>query len=141
MKRAAVALVLVVSCGGKGNAHDVFLALRPEMRVKRWRGFFRGMTRPYFFHSPEDYQKWLPRYGFRPLEIRLAPKDATYGGRAGFGAWLRTTWLPYTERVPENQREEFIAAVTDRYVARHPPDPAGRVHVRMVRLEIEAVKE
>jgi len=28
---------LVVSCGGKGNAHDVFVALRPEMRLKRWR--------------------------------------------------------------------------------------------------------
>ena len=26
---------LVVSCGGKGNAHEVFLALRPEMRLKR----------------------------------------------------------------------------------------------------------
>ena len=34
---------LIVSCGGKGNAHDVFLALRPEMRLKRWREFFRKM--------------------------------------------------------------------------------------------------
>src|SRR6266702_3195792 len=40
---------LVVSCGGKGNAHDVFLALRPEMRLKRWREFFRKMEAPYFF--------------------------------------------------------------------------------------------
>src|SRR4051794_40834834 len=31
---------LIVSCGGKGNAHDVFLALRPEMRLKQWREFF-----------------------------------------------------------------------------------------------------
>jgi hypothetical protein len=36
--------------------------------------------------------------------------------------------------------EEFIGAVTDRYVAKHPPDADGRVHVRMVRLEIDAVK-
>jgi hypothetical protein len=42
--------------------------------------------------------------------------------------------------VPENLREEFIAAVTQRYLAKHPPDKAGKVHVRMVRLEIEAVK-
>ncbi len=40
---------LVVSCGGKGNAHDVFLALRPEMRLKRWREFFRKLEAPYFF--------------------------------------------------------------------------------------------
>jgi hypothetical protein len=42
--------------------------------------------------------------------------------------------------VPESGREEVIAAVTRRYVAKHPPDAEGKVHVRMVRLEIEAEK-
>jgi trans-aconitate methyltransferase len=131
---------LVISCGGKGNAHDVFVALRPEMRMKRWRQFFRRMPKPYFFYSPADYEKWLPRSGFKALNVRLRPKDATYAGREGFAAWLRTTWLPYVQRVPENMREEFIAAVANRYVTRHPPDAEGRTHVRMVRLEIEAVR-
>jgi trans-aconitate 2-methyltransferase len=131
---------LIVSCGGKGNAHDVFLALRPEMRLKRWREFFRKMAAPYFFHSPEEYKKWLPRFGFKTRSIKLAPKDATYPGRDGFATWLRTTWLPYTQRVPENAREEFIEAVVTRYVARHPLDAKGLVHVRMVRLEIDATK-
>jgi trans-aconitate methyltransferase len=144
LRRTAVCLrsggQLVVSCGGKGNAQDVFVALRPEMRLKRWRGFFRRMPKPYFFYSPEDYKKWLPRAGFKTLNIQLAPKDATHDGPDGFAAWLRTTWLPYTQRVPEHLREEFIAAVADRYLAEHPPDAEGRVHVRMVRLEIDAVK-
>jgi trans-aconitate 2-methyltransferase len=131
---------LVVSCGGGGNAHDVFVALRPEMRLKPWRKFFRGMGKPYFFYSPADYEKWLPRFGFDTVGIRLAPKEATYAGRGGFVAWLRTTWLPYVQRVPDDLREKFIAAVTDRYLARHPPDDAGRIHVRMVRLEIDAIK-
>ncbi len=61
-------------------------------------------------------------------------------GADGFATWLRTTWIPYVQRVPENLREEFIAAVTQRYVAKHPPDADGKVHVRMVRLEIDAVK-
>jgi trans-aconitate methyltransferase len=104
---------LVISCGGKGNAHDVFLALRPEMRLQRWRGFFRKMPMPYFLYAPGDY---------------------------GFATWLRTTWLPFVQRVPENLREEFIAAVTRRYVAKHPLDSQRNVHVRMVRLEIDAEK-
>ena len=131
---------LIVSCGGKGNAHDVFLALRPEMRLKRWREFFRKIETPYFFHSPEEYKKWLPRFGFKTRSVKLAPKDATYRDRKGFAAWLRTTWLPYTQRVPENLREEFIAAVVERYVAKHSLDTKGVVHVRMVRLEIDAVR-
>jgi trans-aconitate 2-methyltransferase len=131
---------LIVSCGGKGNAHDVFVALRPEMRLKRWRGFFRRLEKPYFFYSPADYEKWLPRFGFKSRGVRLSSKDAVYAGRDGFAAWLRTTWLPYVQRVPENLREEFIAAVTDRYIARHPLDDARRVHVRMMRLEIDAIR-
>jgi trans-aconitate methyltransferase len=131
---------LIVSCGGKGNAHDVFVALRPEMRLKRWREFFRRLEKPYFFYRPDSYEKWLPRFGFKSRGVRLSSKDAVYDGRDGFAAWLRTTWLPYTQRVPEDLREEFIAAVTDRYVAKHPPDADGRVHVRMMRLEIDAVR-
>lgn len=131
---------LMVSCGGKGNAHDVFLALLPEMRLKRWRQFFRKMEAPYFFHSPEEYKKWLPRFGFETRSVKLAPKDATYEGREGFSAWLRTTWLPYTQRVPDDLREEFISRVVDRYLAKHRADARGLVHVRMVRLEIDATR-
>jgi len=129
---------LVVSCGGKGNAHDVFLALRPELRLRRWREFFHPLPAPYFFFSPEDYKRWLPQTGFKTRHLKLVPKDAAYAGAEGLATWLRTTWLPYVHRVPENLREEFIGAVTKRYLAQHPADAANKVHVRMVRLEIEA---
>jgi trans-aconitate methyltransferase len=131
---------LVVSCGGKGNAQDVFVALRPEMRLNRWREFFRQMPAPYFFYAPGDYEKWLPKFGFNIQSLKLEPKDATYDGADGFATWLRSTWIPYVQRVPENLREEFIEAVTQRYAARQPPDADGQLHVRMVRLEIDAVK-
>jgi trans-aconitate 2-methyltransferase len=131
---------LMISCGGKGNAADVFTALRPEMRLKRWRKFFRKMPMPYFFYASGDYEKWLPKFGFLIQNVQLAPKDAAYAGARDFATWLRTTWIPYVQRVPEHLREEFIAAVTDRYLAKHPPDAEGKVHVRMVRLEIDAVK-
>ncbi|HEV2456058.1 MAG TPA: methyltransferase domain-containing protein [Verrucomicrobiae bacterium] len=131
---------LVVSCGGKGNAQDVFVALRPELRAKPWREFFRQMPEPYFFYGPDQYKAWLAKAGFKTRSLRLAPKDATYPGAEGFATWLRTTWIPYVQRVPENVRDEFIAAVTARYLAKHPPDADNHVHVKMVRLEIDAIK-
>jgi trans-aconitate 2-methyltransferase len=131
---------LVVSCGGKGNAQDVFVALRPELRAKPWREFFRQIPEPYFFYTPEEYKKWLGKAGFKTRVLRLTPKDATYPGVEGFAAWLRTTWMPYIQRLPENLREEFITAITRRYVAKHPLDADNNVHVKMVRLEIDAVK-
>jgi len=131
---------LVVSCGGKGNAQEVFVVLCAEMRRNRWREFFRKMETPYFFHRPEEYEKWLPRFGFKARGVRLTDKDMVFASSDGLAGWFRTTWLPYTQRVPEPSREEFIARVVQRYVAKHPPDASGRVHVRMVRLEIDAVK-
>jgi trans-aconitate 2-methyltransferase len=131
---------LVVSCGGKGNAQDVFVALRPELRTRAWRQYFRQIPEPYFFYSADEYKKWLARAGFSTRRIGLAPKDATYPGAEGFSSWLRTTWMPYVQRVPEDLREQFIAAVTRRYLAKHPPDARNNVHVKMVRLEIDAIK-
>ena len=132
---------LMVSCGGKGNAHDVFLAIRSRIRLPHWRGYFRKLERPYHFYGPDDYRKWLPKFGFTSAHVHLAAKDMTLNGPAGLAAWLRTTWLPYTQRVPEAAREQLIDSVVVRYMEKQPADHAGRLHVRMVRLEIEAVKK
>jgi len=64
--------------------------------------------------------------GFKINTLRLVPKDALYDGAAGLAVWLRTTWLPFVQRVPENLRDAFIAAVTRRYIAKHPLDAAGQ---------------
>jgi len=131
---------LIISCGGRGNAQEVFKSLCATLRLKRWRSFFRRLTAPYFFHGPEAYENWLGHYGFTASCVRLADKDAAFPGTAGLAAWLRTTWLPYTQRVPAELREQFIAEVVAHYAAKHPANPAGQLIVRMVRLEIDAVK-
>lgn len=38
----------------------------------------------------------------------------------GFAGWIRTTWMPYTQRVPEHLHEPFIREAAARYAARHP---------------------
>ena len=57
--------------------------------------------------------------------------------REKFTAWIRTTWIRYTQRVPEDRREDFVAAFVDRYLERCAPDADGLVHTLMIRLEVE----
>jgi trans-aconitate methyltransferase len=64
-----------------------------------------------------------------------------HADRQGLEGWIRTTWLPFLERLPDSRKEEFITALADRYLASHPPDAEGRTCVKMVRLEAEARKE
>ena len=49
--------------------------------------------------------------------------------------------MPFTERLPPDMHERFLAEVADRYLAIHPLTPQGEAVVRMVRLEVEAVKK
>lgn len=144
LRGAAVALRaggrLLVSCGGKGNAQDVFAAVRSTMRVNQFRKFFRAMTAPYHFYRPEDYERWLPRFGFASHAVSMTEKLTQLDGPAALATSLRTTWLPYTQRVPDVLREEFITSVVERFVSKHPPDAHGKLAVRTVRLEIDAVK-
>jgi trans-aconitate methyltransferase len=128
---------LVVSCGGRGNAQEVFAVLRGRMRARRWRAYFRRIQTPYFFFRPEEYARWLERCGYRVLAIRLVQKVTAFPKQT-LVAWLRTTWLPYTQRVPETIRAEFIGDIASHYVTEHPVDANGHTQLRMVRLELDA---
>ena len=41
-----------------------------------WVEFFRNMPLPYFFYAPGDYEKWLPRHGFKINALNLATKGS-----------------------------------------------------------------
>jgi trans-aconitate methyltransferase len=74
------------------------------------------------------------------VRLQLIPKDMRQQGAEGLAGWIRTTWLPYLERVPEERRAALVAAVVSRYIARCPPDEDGAVRVGMVRLEVELIR-
>ena len=63
-----------------------------------------------------------------------------HAGEEGLAGWIRTTWLPYTERLPIEKREMFVNEIVKRYRKNHPIDADGIVHLGMMRLEVEAYK-
>lgn len=128
----------LLQMGGRGNAAGVQAAVDELAREPEWAPLFAGMGPVYGFHGPEEYRGWLAEAGLAPRRVELAPKDMVHDGPAGLAGWFRTTWLPYTQRVPEERREAYIAAVVARYLAVNPVDSEGRTHVGMVRLEVEA---
>jgi trans-aconitate 2-methyltransferase len=130
----------LLQMGGRGNAADVIAVAERVIASQEWRGYFEGFSFPYGFYGPDEYREWLRKVGLQARRIELIPKDAAHKGREGFEGWFRTTWLPYTQRVPEERREAFIAQIVDQYVENHPPDEQGLVHVKMVRLEVEALR-
>jgi trans-aconitate 2-methyltransferase len=129
---------ILFQMGGRGNARDVAAAVGAVTREPRWSARFAGFDSPHWFYGPEDYAAWLPACGFRPVRVELIPKDMVHAGPEGLLGWLRTTWFPYAQRLPEGDGEAFWRAVLAAYLASFPPDAAGATHVAMVRLEVEA---
>jgi trans-aconitate 2-methyltransferase len=129
---------LLAQMGGRGNAAGVVAILAKMAKDKRWTPNFTGFRFPYGFHGPEKYERWLKAAGLRPIRVELIRKDMVHGGRAQLAGWLRTTWLPYTQRIPEAERARFVDELVVRYEEVYPPDADGSIHVGMVRLEVEA---
>lgn len=131
---------LLFQMGGKGNAQDILAVLDCATLRKVWHTSFRDFPFPYGFYSPEEYAPWLRAAGLEPLRVELIPKDMVQNGQEGLAGWIRTTWMPYTDRVPPDLRERFVSEIVEAYLKAHPMDAQGRAHVRMVRLEVEAKK-
>jgi trans-aconitate 2-methyltransferase len=129
---------ILFQMGGRGNAAGILRTVESLAARSPWRGYFEGFVSPYHFHGPEEYQGWLSAYGFEAVRVELIPKDMRHRGLEGLKGWLRTTWFPYTDRLPPELQDRFLDAVVASYVAGVPLDSEGCTHVAMMRLEVEA---
>jgi trans-aconitate 2-methyltransferase len=132
---------ILLQMGGRGNAAELVALMDDLPADPKWRRYFPEPVEAYGFHGPEEYAGWLIEAGLIPMRLELLPKDMTQPGKEGLASWVRTTWLPYTQRVPEELRDEFVADIVERYLRSHPPDSDGLVHVQMFRLEVDARKD
>jgi trans-aconitate methyltransferase len=131
---------ILFQMGGAGNAHQILAVAGQVMASADWETLFQDFPLPYWFYSPQEYLPWLEQAGLQVKRVELLSKDMLHLGREGLAGWIRTTWLPYTHRVPEPLREQFISEIVGAYLKVRPLDPDGFAHVDMVRLEVEAYK-
>lgn len=131
---------LFFQMGGMGNARDIMDIADAMIHSSPWKQYFKGFVSPYTFLSAEEYRVLLERAGFTRIRDELIPKDMAQDGKEGLSGWIRTTWLPYTERIPEHMRDRFISDMAGAYMKEYPPDSGGQVHVKMIRLEVKARK-
>jgi trans-aconitate methyltransferase len=129
---------ILLQMGGRGNAIRVVEAMGKRMMSDQWNKYFHDISISYSFYGPEEYEEWLAEAGLTPLRVELVYKDMVHQGRDGIAAWIRTTWLPFTQKIPDDLRETFIYEIVDTYMESHPIDDKGLVHVEAIRLEVEA---
>ncbi|MCQ8103698.1 methyltransferase domain-containing protein [Methylomonas sp. SURF-2] len=131
---------ILLRMGGKGDAAGIRVAIDRVKDSEPWSRYFIDFEFPYTFPAVDEYRVMLESTGFTVKRLELVAKDMPHDGRDGLASWIRTTWLPYTQRLPEDLRESFIEAVCSSYLDQVPLSADGKAHVAMVLLEAEAVK-
>lgn len=132
---------ILIQTGGKGNAAAAFETVEKLTALPEWEPYLRGVKSPYNFFTVEEYKVLVPEAGFNPVRIELIKKNMVHEGIEEFKGFIRTAWIPFTQRIPEEKREQFISDAAELYVNNFPADENGNVHIGMVRLEVEAVKD
>ena len=108
--------------------------------MEQWSQYFSNMDFPYGFFDADEYKAFLRETGLVAERVELFPKDMKHNGADGLAGWVRTTWLPFTNRLPEQLRGKFVDEIIERYLKSHPANAEGVVHVSMMRIEVEAYK-
>ncbi len=125
---------------GKGNALAILGLFDMLRAMPQWKKYFDNFTFPYAFLDSTEYRTLLEETGLKAVRVEVLPRDMTFRDVEGLAGWIRTTWLPYTQRVPEQMRDGFVKEIVTRYLVDHAADNADVIHLAMVRLEIDAVK-
>ena len=131
---------ILLQMGGKGGVSQLISVLNEMLSYPEWHAYFQIFEFPYTFLGVEEYETMLLDRSFQIKRIELIHKDAVHEGKEKFKGWIRTTWIPYLERIPEEKREEFIETLVTKYIEQVPLDAEDNIHVDMVMLEIEAEK-
>jgi trans-aconitate 2-methyltransferase len=131
---------LLFQMAGKGNAKNVLDIINEMITVEPWKPYFINLKFPYGFFDQSEYTCFLEKAGLKPIRVELFPKDMKLVGAEGLAGWIRTTWLPFTEKLPADLKGKFVDEVVQTYLQKHPVDAEGNVHVGMIRLEVEAQK-
>jgi trans-aconitate methyltransferase len=130
---------LVFSMGGRGTAAVVYRAIDELGQLRPWASFLAGARSPHHFFGPENYEEWLPRAGFNPIRVELIAKPMRHATPDALAGWLRTVWVPYTDRIPVADRLAFVNQLAARVEAACDRAEDGALLMPMVNLEVEAV--
>ncbi|HTI35795.1 MAG TPA: methyltransferase domain-containing protein [Miltoncostaea sp.] len=128
--------LLVAQCGGDGNIARTLAAADAVAAREPYAAHLAGMPQSWYFAGPEATEARLARAGFIEAHAGLEDADTPFDDPEAAAEFLSTVVLRHhLERLPEALRMPFARDVA---ALRAADDPAGRVVLDYVRLNLEA---
>ena len=109
---------LVAQCGGEGNISRATQAVGETMEEERFRGYFQGWQDDKYYADPQTTAVRLEAAGFEEVETWLHDEVAAFDSVEDLARFLGVVVLGgHLERLPEGEREPFVAEVAEKVTA------------------------
>jgi len=109
---------LVAQCGGEGNISRATKAVGETVREERYRGYFEGWEDDKYYADPRSTARRLEVSGFEKVETWLHDEEAAFDSVDDLARFLGVVVLGgHLERLPEGEREPFVAEVAEKVAA------------------------
>lgn len=113
----------VLLAGGRATIQMVCAGERPSLeavlteisRLPRWATAFDGFSAPFVHVEPDRFRALADAAGLAVDTLTVADREWDFGSREQFERWCAVGSTAWTDRVPESERAEFIAAAVDAY--------------------------
>ena len=127
---------LVAQCGGEGNIARATRATKETIEEERFSDYFEGWQDDKYYADPQTTARRLEAAGFEEIETWLHDEVAAFDSVDELARFLGAVVLGgHLERLPEEERGPFAAAVAEKITA-----VDGRPALDYVRLNIMASK-
>lgn len=131
---------ILMKFGGKNALDALINGANEVMAREKWSQYFQGFTIPFGFYDPDEYKDLLKSVGLTVNFVESTPSEMVHAGKEGLKGFIRSTWVPLTNRIPENLLPDFVDELAEIYIESYPLDSAGLIHIPLKRLEVDATK-
>ena len=109
---------LIAQCGGEGNISRATRATKETIEEERFRHYFVGWEDDKYYADPQSTARRLEAAGFEEVETWLHDEVAAFDSAGELARFLGAVVLGgHMERLPEDERGFFAAAVAKKVVA------------------------
>ena len=112
MKPGARAQLRLVPDGERKSLETV---LEEARKAPRWARYFESFHDPYLHLAPEQYAALAENNGLHVLHIQTQDKAWDFHSQEAFEAFGSVTFVEWSRRLPECDRQDFVRDVLERY--------------------------
>lgn len=114
LRPGATAIVQMVCAGHRPSLEDITMEL---CRTPRWAPWFDGFAAPYVHVAPDQWTELAATVGLVTDDLMVRDREWDFGSRDAFLQWSAMGSTAWTDRLPEDDRAEFIQTQVDLYEA------------------------